>query len=584
MKKYTTVKSDILVAGGSGAAMEAAATAASMGMETVIVSRGKIGKSGNAFISSASVSMNTDLEELVIQSHYLCDQEIAKLYADEAGTAVRALISDIRKTGGSVFKRPTGFFTSGPSVCRALKSRITDSSIRKYEDIMVTDILHNGERACGAMGFDIRTGEIIVFIAKSVILATGGYQPFSFKSTCSDMTGDGPAAAYRAGCRLADMEFHLFIPSMLSPPDLRGSVFPFILHMSDMFSISILNNRGEDFMRDIPEELRRLSENSKWSKMIFAYYWQKEVDEGRGSPGGGIWFSMEKKPFIKTRTGIIKSSILLKRLYGSSWRYQGNDFSSIPSMIRENGRWEIGLSSEYSNGGILVNQDMRSDLPGLFAAGECAAGTFGALRIYEGLTEMLVHGRRAGRSAAEYAGVSGLCEPDSASLESAYSRISMHLDASRFSERESAASLTAALETAADNGMGLYIDEKGIRSSLETLNRIKDSASIGMYSVNSPGYFIGTVKALQLENLLVCTEAGIQASLRRKESRGMHIRKDFPSVDNINHLTRYTASSEDGSMKILQTAPVSVYFQPEKISYKSLMDFALETEKMRNRL
>ena len=528
-------------------------------------------------------------QSMSILKNWLCNRIISVIrilqdsYSDNAPDVIGRLVSDIHKTGGPLLKRPTGWFTSGAAIGKALRSSATADGIRYIEDVMITDVLKSGDIACGAVGIDVFSGEIIIFRAKAVVLASGGFQPFSFKSTSSDMTGDGPGAAFRAGCRLADMEFHLFIPTVLSPSYRRGSIFPFIIYMADILNISIENALFSEFMSSVPKDILSLAEGSKWSKMIFAYYWQKEVLEGRGSPGGGIYFKILNRPFFKTKLGLIKAQILLKKIYGNKWKYQGDNFDDIPEMVKCGGIWEIGLSSEYSNGGIFVFPDMSTDVSGLFAAGECASGTFGALRIYEGLTEMLVQGQTAGNSAVAFASGHSSLEPDEDSLLYAINRINMYSVSSDKSSDDTVFSLTSDLQDAADNGIGLYKNETAIMSSLKDVQIIKHKLDDGIKIINRYGYRLEIIKGIQLENLLICTETALNAALLRKESRGMHIRSDYPEVDNINHLCRYTFEKTAKGFKTGTIKPDFVFFKPQIRKYDNLMSYALECEKVRSR-
>lgn len=224
-----------------------------------------------------------------------------------------------------------------------------------------------------------------------------------YKNTVTDMTGDGIGMAFRAGARIADMEFLLCFPTALSPLAIRGSIYPYLFQIlmgKWGLTPTIRDGRGEKI--EVPHEVEELVKGSKMSKLVSCYYRGRRIFEGYGTPNGGVYFDYSNTPQKE------KEEILARYIeYMSTWHrlgyYMGDDISEIYQRIRDNQYLEVGLSCEYSNGGIVVNEKMETNLEGLFAAGEVTSGTFGAMRAGDGLTEMLVQGYRAGISAAEYA-------------------------------------------------------------------------------------------------------------------------------------------------------------------------------------
>jgi succinate dehydrogenase / fumarate reductase flavoprotein subunit len=223
-----TIQTDILVIGGSGAAVAAAISArreAHADNRVTLVSKGKVGASGNAILTAAGISLDGPgaieagydgdplftreawYDQIVRDGFYLSDRRIAQRYVEAGPEWVLNLVRWGTDAGQYFhFHPPANFFTSGRAIGRALARGLSQHpEIDVLEDVGVTDLLVGEGRCVGAVGVDIYTGEIISILARAVILGTGGFQPYSFRCTVSDMTGDGPAMALRAGARVSDM-------------------------------------------------------------------------------------------------------------------------------------------------------------------------------------------------------------------------------------------------------------------------------------------------------------------------------------------------------------------------------------------
>jgi succinate dehydrogenase / fumarate reductase flavoprotein subunit len=229
--------------------------------------------------------------------------------------------------------------------------------------------------------------------------------------------------------------------------------------------------------------------------------------------------------------------------YQDQWKYQGEDFTDLIESALSGGSWEVGSSCEYSSGGIVVDEEGRSDLPGLFAAGEAATGCFGAHRTYRALVEMLTTGASAGREAARSMERGARPEPDEESLSKCLDRLVSPLSRKQgFDIRE----VRGGLEKAADLGFGPLRDGTRLSGCLERVEDIQKNA-LPVVSVKTEGraYNPEWLEALSVENLALCLEAGCRAALFRKESRGTHIRLDYPNVDHKQFLSRTTFRMAD---------------------------------------
>ncbi|QXE17605.1 FAD-binding protein [Clostridium sp. 001] len=588
------IDTDILVVGGSGAGSMAAVTAAEKGAKVLLALKGKLGKSGNAIMAGAGFSMDGEtayykyglkeadprntkeklFEQIVKQSFYLSDQNMVEQFVNDCGECCWKLKQWIEKAGHKVaFFGEEGYITSGKAVADGCRYGVSEAgSIDVIQDFMVADVLMEDGRAVGAVGIDIYSGEIIEIRSKSVILATGGYQPYSFKCTVSDMTGDGMAMAYRAGVKLADMEFLLYIPAVaLSPSVYKGSIYPF-LHSSMLMPI-VKNGKGESILDNIPETLLKMAKESEMGKLIFTYYYGDQIAKGKATPNGGVYFDYSNVPFDIYEKALKKSEPLMNMWYRKGF-YQGNNLDTFVENIRKGIPWEVGIGSEYSMGGIEVDENMYTGVPGLYAAGETTSGVFGAMRVADGLIEMLVHGYRAALSACKY--IQNVNEPSmkNTNIDSIIKDIFSPLERK---EGISPIKIHRNIEKTADAGFNFRRNEEGLTKALDDILKIHkyDISAMSTKSKNRV-YNYEWIESVQVRNLLTCTEAGVRADLMRKESRGTHIRDDYEFVDNDNWLLRIMSlKSEDGTMKLSTRKPKVTTMELPNGKNKNIPDYML---------
>jgi succinate dehydrogenase / fumarate reductase flavoprotein subunit len=600
--RYQEVSTDVLCIGGGGAGVMAAVAAARKGKKVALVLKGALGRSGNTIMAGASFAMDGPsaieygydgdpaftrevwFEEIVKQGFYLSDQKIVETYVTRAAPLVKQVLDwGQRAKQTFFFFKPGGFFTSGKAIGTALRRGVREHpQIELAEDVFITDLLTHQGRCVGALGIDVYSGELIVFKAKAVVLGTGGFQPFSFKCTVSDMTGDALGMALRAGLAVADMEFPLFVPGVcLTPPIHRGSIYPFIYNIltstfPEMVRPLMKNASGEDIAEKMPPDQYAMALGSEWMKLVFTYWWGREIDAGNGSPNGGIYFSFDHADPGRFADGAKTMSSLMALWYKDLWRYQGDDLTDLRDVADRGGSWEIGLSHEYSNGGIVVDEKAQTGLPGLYAAGECSSGCFGAHRVHDALVEMLVQGWVAGESASDW--VSGAPPPliEAEQVEACEARITNPLSSTT---GVGPAEVRTRIEAAADRGFGFVRDEERTRSALTEVMEIRQTM-IPRMSLQSRtrAYNLEWIESVGLENLVLCLEAGLRAALERKESRGAHIRKDHPTVDHDDYLVRYAHHLEDQRMTLSTMEPVVTSMGLPKGQVPDVMAYALFCE------
>jgi succinate dehydrogenase / fumarate reductase flavoprotein subunit len=363
---------------------------------------------------------------------------------------------------------------------------------------------------------------------------------------------------FRAGADIADMEFLLSFPTAVAPPCLRGSILPYVLMVYCGLKGGIWPHfRDAQGARiEIPEEIMEKTafyKGFKLIKLVCTYYWGEAIFRGRGTENIGIFLDYSHYT-REQREKAVEGYFSVQGEYYAKNHYKGDDISRVMDDLRAGKGIEAGLGFEYSNGGLLIDEAMRTTVPGLFAGGEVGSGTFGAMRVGDGLVEMLVQGRKAGESAAAFAREAGRAAPDVASARWYVERARAPL------LRKTGISpilVQRRIEKACDAGFGFRRTEAGLRAVLQELGRIKVEDMPHMaVSSGSPGYNPEWLTALQMENLMVCVEHGVAAALERKESRGNHIREDYPQVDHDAWTVRQIFTpTADGSRNMRKEKP-----------------------------
>jgi succinate dehydrogenase / fumarate reductase, flavoprotein subunit len=588
------IETDILIVGGGGAASNSAVSARRSGMNVTLVSKGKLGKSGNSIMAHAAFSMDGKsahdiygikeadasftrdrlFEKIVKQSYYLSDQNVVEQFVEDSPAVIHEFVEWGRKAGQNFkFTPPSYWETSGRSIGNAIRKSVEDTEgIEIIEDTMIVDILTYNNRVAGALGIDIYSGDLILFKAKAVILATGGYQPFSLKCTNSDMTGDGMAMAYRAGAKLADMEFLLFIQVALEPESIRGSILPFMFSYYS-FKMDIKDAEGNSILDEIPQEIKTVTDGNGVDKLVQTYYQGKRLFLGKGTAKRGLFLDFLKSSKEELERDFDKLTEMFATWHKHGY-YNGDDIGIYRKMAMNGESIEVSIGNEYSMGGILVDEKMQTDVMGLFAAGEVTSGLSGACRVADALTEMLTQGNRAGRSAAEYAKFAAEIEIDSEQLKNIVNRI---LKLFENTDGISAIKVCENIEKAADEGFNYCRTEESLMSTLEEIERIKNKELPNIYLKNATcNYNYEWIKAVQAENTILCTEIGVRAALMRKESRGTHIRLDYPAVDNDNWLVRIIACDRKGKIKLSVRKPIVTKMQLPQGKEDSIVKYLLK--------
>src|SRR5688500_1132432 len=443
---------------------------------------------------------------------------------------------------------------------RTLQDHGIHEGLDVHMECTVVTLLHDGERIAGALAYERERGRFRVFRAKAVVLATGGIgRAYSISSNSWEYTGDGHALAYLAGAELQDMEFVQFHPTgMIWPPSVRG----ILVTEGVRGEGGVLKNRdGKRFMFDnIPDNYKaqtaddeeegwRYTQGDKNSRRPpelltrdhVARMIVREVKEGRGSPHGGVFLDIA---WIKDRlpNGAEHIRKKLPSMYHQFKQLANIDITKEPM--------EIGPTTHYVMGGIRVDGDTQmSTVPGLFAAGECAAGLHGANRLGgNSLSDLLVFGQRAGEHAAKFAREHPTVRIAEADVDASARRAIAPFD--RGTTAEKPFQIQHDLQEMMQALVGIVRTEDEMQRALDGLAELKVRASRAGIE-GGRDYNPGWHTVLDLPNLLTISEAITRSALERRESRGGHFRDDYPAKDptygGFNILLR---RAPDGEMQI----------------------------------
>ena len=558
-----THEHDVLVIGAGGAGLRAAIEASAHGAKVGLVCKSLLGKAHTVMAEGgmAAAMGNVDdrdnwrvhFADTMRGGQYINNWRHAELHAQEAPDRVKELeawgaVFD-RTPDGKILQRNFGGHRyprlahvgdrTGLEMIRTLQDHGVHSGIDVYMEVTALALLKDGDRVCGCIAYDRERGRFRLFKAKAVVLGTGGVgRAFKITSNSWEYTGDGQALAYHAGAELQDMEFVQFHPTgMVWPPSVRG----ILVTEGVRGEGGILKNRdGKRFMfesipdnykaqtADTPEEGWKYTQGDKNSRRPpelltrdhVARMIVSEVKAGRGSPHGGVFLDIA---WIKEK--IPNSEEHIKRklpsMYHQFMQLAGIDITKEPM--------EIGPTTHYIMGGIRVDGDTQmSNVPGLFACGECAAGLHGANRLGgNSLSDLIVFGKRAGEYAAKFAKENGAVKIDNAQVDAATKRALAPF------EREGAEGpyqVQESLQETMQNNVGIVRIQGEMENALTAIGVLKQrAAKVGVKGNRE--YNPGWHTALDLDNLLTVSEAIARCAIERKESRGGHFRDDYPDKD-----------------------------------------------------
>ena len=587
MSTHDTHTHDVIVIGAGGAGLRAAIEASSQGAKVALICKSLLGKAHTVMAEggvAASLGNVDDRDNWKVHfadtmrgGQYLNNFRMAEIHAKEAPDRVRELeawgaVFD-RTADGRILQRNFGGHRyprlahvgdrTGLELIRTLQDRGVHQGIDVFMETTVISLLKDGGRVSGAFAYTRERGRFAVFAAKAIVLATGGIgKAYRITSNSWEYTGDGQSLAYHAGADLMDMEFVQFHPTgMVWPPSVRG----ILVTEGVRGEGGVLRNaKGERFMfNDIPDNYKAQTadtEDEGWryvqgdknarrppellTRDHVARCITREVREGRGSPHGGVFLDIA---WIKSRVpgGAEHIKKKLPSMYHQFKELGGLDITEVPM--------EVGPTTHYVMGGVRVEGDTQmSTVPGLFAAGEVAAGLHGANRLGgNSLSDLLVFGKRAGEHAAAWAAShpAGAVPADQIAAAERFALEPFE----RGAGGDNPFVVQQDLQGSMQELVGIVRREEEMVQALDAIEKLKVRATRAGVPGNrdfNPGWHT----AMDLGNLLTVSEAITRSSILRKESRGAQFREDYPEKSStFGKVNMVTRKGPDGRMQVIET-------------------------------
>jgi succinate dehydrogenase / fumarate reductase, flavoprotein subunit len=585
MPEYQTHEHDVLVIGAGGAGLRAAIEASAAGVSVGLICKSLLGKAHTVMAEGgiAAALANVDdrdnwkvhFADTMRGGQYVNNWRMAELHAREAPDRVRELeawgaVFD-RTPDGRILQRNFGGHKyprlahvgdrTGLELIRTLQDHGIHKGIDVHMEHTVVALLKEGNRVAGAFAYERERGRFKIFAAKAVVLATGGIgRAYKITSNSWEYTGDGHSLAYHAGAELIDMEFVQFHPTgMVWPPSVMG----ILVTEGVRGEGGVLRNKdGKRFMfGDIPDNYKAQTadnEEEGWrycqgdknarrppellTRDHVARCIVREIKEGRGSPHGGVYLDIS---WIKEK--LSNAAEHIKRKLPSMY----HQFKQLADIDITREAMEVGPTTHYAMGGIRVDSDTQmSSVPGLFAAGECAAGINGANRLGgNSLSDIIVFGKRAGEFAAKFAKQLGAAAIDMNEVQAAERKALEPFE--RGAQGEPPYQIQYDLQDMMQDLVGIVRREDEMVRALEGMQKLWARAGrVGV--TGNREYNPGWHTALDLNNLLTVSEAVTRSAIERKESRGAQFRDDYPKKDDANwgKVNIVLRKASDGSMQL----------------------------------
>jgi succinate dehydrogenase/fumarate reductase flavoprotein subunit len=534
----THLETDVLVVGGGGAGMFAAIAAARNGAQVLLIDKNVVGRGGATIMAQMTCASALGEEEpdgpeqhladTLEAGRGLCNENLSALLCENSPKRIRELegwkVQWARQENGKIRqvlapghsrKRCVyvDFLKTGAAIAAALRNQTSrNAAIRRLSNVSLTDLVTREGAVIGATGIDIATAAAVVIRAPAVILCLGGMTKMFRRTTApNNIAGEGLGLALRAGARLIDIEFLQFYPNGHMAPRMVG-LDPTTWEPTRVkLGGRLLNGDGDEFLHKYGEAGGD-GYNTTRDTLTHAMY--KEVEAGRGSPHGGVYLSFQH----------IDPAALEAALGPFLEIFHRNNIDLTKRPV------EVYPIAHYQMGGVEVDTDMATGVPGLYAAGELAGGANGANRLSgNALPEALVFGERAGAAAAKYAtGVPARAWDDADAAP--------HVDhiegviGRNAGKGQSPAQLIGELKELMWTKVGIYRNGDDLVDSLAQIRSMRRSTLDDLAVSAETVHNTSLVEWFELRNGLLAVEALTVAALNRRESRGAHQRDDFPET------------------------------------------------------
>ena len=532
------LETEVLVVGGGAAGLRAALAAAEAGSRVLLLNKGPVARSGITLTAAGGMQAPLHPEdscELFLADTLRCGYEIAdKTLAWTLATEAAGEVQEMERYGVKFVRdergelalgrfpgqsQPRNIFVKGGGVGLAAALHAAckrQGNIRILDDFFVTGLLQaappDARTVAGVMGINLRSGELTMIRARSVVLATGGCQQLWAINDCpSDAVGDGLIHAYRAGAELVDMEMVLFYPSVIVwPPSLKGAFVHYEFLAEAILDGNVYDKDGQAVL---PKPLPVRDQ-----AMLLMH---RAIEQGRGGEHGGLyWYVGDSAKGI---------DVVRKKLDLAQYNYlKAHGVDPATDKI------EVAPGAHYLMGGISIDSEGGTGIAGLFAAPECAGNVDGANRLAgSGIAATQVFGARAGCAASRWASENALLEMDVTSLAEETERVRCRLaSAESATNRATAADLPQLrrrLQESVQRYAGVSRNQTGLGLLREEARQIR-SALQGKQVADHKIFNQALLDLLQLETLCEVAELVAGSALLREESRGHHYRSDFPQT------------------------------------------------------
>jgi succinate dehydrogenase/fumarate reductase flavoprotein subunit len=536
-----TARCDVLIVGGGGAGLRAAIQAAEAGVAVTLASKSRVGYGNNTYISKGTFAAATGwrdsrdnkdahLSDSLIGGRFINDQALLRRVTQEASDQIEFLqrcgvrfserggrIRIMHTPGHSYPRHVRTQDRSGRDFMIPLRAYAERIGVRLIDRVYITRLLRSEGRIAGATGIT-HDGIFLTLTANCIVLATGGFaQVYLHNNNASGMTGDGQALAFELGVPLKDMEFVQFYPTALGALGSRLLLYEAVIFQAGAV---LRNARGDDII-----EKYGLNDPMAMTRDRLTRAVMREISEGRGIEGGVI---------------IDLSTVKEEELA---------DIRHLLPHLNTPGRMELVVSptAHFCMGGIGINEQAETVVPGLLAAGEVCAGVHGANRLGgNALTEVFAMGGVAGERAAKKARESD--QPDLPEREILAER--ERLESLVSAGGEGLGGLRRDLRDVMWQQAGIIRDKEGLEGAVESMQEL--AARLKKVRIQD---YRELTRYLEFEHMVLLSEMVCRAALLRTESRGAHYRSDYPEEDNDRWLKNILIRRR-GSEISLEAVPV----------------------------
>ncbi len=549
-KTYTT---DVVVVGGGGAACRAAIEVSEKGLNSIMLDKGRPGRSGATPCALWSIQApfgprgrderdtpEQYFEDMVNAGRFIGDQNITEIVAFTACDR----ILDMERYGvhfkkyddgrffqtpmpGQTYPRSCFMIENGQHMSTVLAKEVSRrDNIEVFKDFFVFDLLKNGEAVVGVLGMDLLSGELVAIHAKSTVMATGGYTSlWGFSDNPPTLTGDGVAMAYLAGADIVDLEFNQYYGTdVLWPPSVKGSVVLYEL-MIDEFADGEITDKDGNIIIEKPLPIR-----DEAIKIIY-----DTIRAGKGTPHGGVYFDTTLSPKGEAAVRDVFKTMTPKH-YQFLIDAAGIDLAKEPL--------EVGPASHYQCGGIYINERGESSVEGLYACGECAGNFQGANRLAgSALCDTQTTGAQVGGCSADDAKKRDILPADKSDLEGKKELVNMFLSNKDNGTRP--VFVKEEILKTMDKHIAPFRNAEGMKKGLSIIESLKgELENIAVPDIKR--YNFELEEALEARLMAEAAQITFGSAMFRKESRGHHNREDYPETDNQNWRCHTIVKQVDG--------------------------------------